>query len=66
MYFVSDNMGSAGKGPAIHNFPLWGKVLTFIPGVLLIFYSLQPNSILGRLGKLIFDLYSWVNKQDKK
>ena len=59
MIIFSGNIGSATKGPAIHNWPWFGQSLLLIPGILFIFNGVCPNSILGKIGGLIYSFLSW-------
>jgi hypothetical protein len=68
-YTFSENSGRTAASTGGVPFHLWSwqlKVLTFVPGFLLIFHGLFPNTSLGKAGGVIFRLYSWVQKQNKK
>ena len=66
MFLFSGNIGSATRGPAIHNWSWFGKVCLLIPGILLMINGLFPHSIFGKAGGLIYILISWIIRETKR
>lgn len=58
--------GPTGSGNMLSNLSFLEELLTLIPGVLLISYGIFPSSILGRIGRAMYDLYAWVRRENKK
>lgn len=54
----TDHASTWGKD--INAYSLLGKSLFAIPGILLILNGLFPHTILGKVGGLVYQLYSWV------
>ena len=65
MFSVSGNIGSATKGPAIHNWSWIFKLALLIPGALLIISAFSPKSVLGKVGKSMYIFYLWVLRETK-
>ena len=65
VHLFTDGQSGHG-GNFLKNLSIYGQILSLIPGILLIFNGLLPNSMLGKAGSLIYSLYSWVYKENKK
>lgn len=44
----------------INSYSVFGKGFFLIPGILLLLNGLYPNSRLGRVGGLTYELFSWI------
>lgn len=66
IYTFSEEIGFVTKGPSFQFWPWHLRALSFIPGGLLIFHGLFPKTTIGRAGGIIFSVYSWVRRQNKK
>jgi len=58
--------GSTGNANMLNNLSLFEKLLALLPGFMLIMNGIYPDSILGKLGGLLYDLFSWVHRENKK
>lgn len=58
--------GATGTGNMFNNLSLFEKVLILLPGFLLIMNGVSPDSVLGKVGGLLYDLFSWVRRENRK
>lgn len=65
VHIFTDGQSGHG-GNMLKNLSIYGKIISLIPGGLLIFNGLLPNSMLGKAGGLIYNFYSWVYRESKK
>lgn len=63
--FGTDVEHASTWGKDINTYSLLGKSLFLVPGILLIFNGLLPESTLGKTGGLIYNFYSWVLREKK-